>query len=119
MPTTPKRERRRGYNQAGLLAEGVASELGLPLKPLLIRTLDRRSQIKLEPSQRRANVSGVFAPHPAMGVISGTSVVLVDDVLTTGATASEAATLLIGQGASSVHLATFGRALPEPFSSLP
>ena len=119
MPTTPTRERRRGYNQAGLLAEGVASELGLPLKPLLIRTLDRRSQIKLEPSQRRANVSGVFAPHPAMGVISGTSVVLVDDVLTTGATASEAATLLIGQGASSVHLATFGRALPEPFSSLP
>lgn len=118
MPTTPTRERRRGYNQAGLLAAGVASELGLPLKSLLIRTLDRRSQIKLEPRERRANVRGVFAPHPAMGGLSGTSVVLVDDVLTTGATASEAAALLIEQGASSVHLATFARALPEPFSSL-
>lgn len=119
MPTTPARERRRGYNQAALLAEGLASELGLPLKRLLTRTLDRRSQIKLEPSQRRANVRGVFAANPAMGALSGTSVVLVDDVLTTGATASEAARVLMEQGVSSVHLVTFARALPEAFSSLP
>jgi len=118
MPTTPARERRRGYNQAALLAEGLASELGLPLKRLLTRTLDRRSQIKLEPSQRRANVRGVFAANPAMGALSGTSVVLVDDVLTTGATASEAARVLMEQGVSSVHLVTFARALPEAFSSL-
>lgn len=113
-PTTAGRRRSRGYNQAELLAGEVAARLGLELRPSLVRAADGRSQTALTPAERRENVRGVFAPAAGRGArVEGEDVLLVDDVLTTGATAGEAASALTTMGARSVTLLTFARALPS------
>ena len=116
VPTTARRLARRGYNQAELLASRLAAGRGLALVRALARAGEGRSQTALTPTERRENVRGAFVPvHAAVATVSGADVVLVDDVLTTGATASEAATTLAAMGATSVTLVTFARALPmEP-----
>jgi len=93
MPTTDARVRSRGYNQAALLADEVGRRLGLDVRPVLTRRSGAASQTSLTPEQRRHNVRGVFEPVAGSArVVVGTHVVLVDDVLTTGATGAEAAT---------------------------
>jgi ComF family protein len=113
VPTTAERLRKRGYNQAELLARRLARGVGAPMCAALRRTGGRPSQTSLAPDERRENVRGVFSPAPggAAGV-AGKQVLLVDDVLTTGATASEAARTLVVVGARSVVLVAFARALP-------
>jgi ComF family protein len=112
VPTTAGRLKSRGYNQAELLAEIVAADLRLPLRGALVRVAEGRSQTELTPTERRENVRGVFARAPGASV-AGADVLLVDDVLTTGATASEAASALADMGARSVTLLAFARALPS------
>lgn len=114
VPTTPRRLKERGYNQARLLAERVASLLDLPLQPVLARAAASRSQTSLTPSERRENVRGAFGPT-ATGFrgVKGSHVLLVDDVLTTGATAAEAARTLDRAGAATVTIVAFARALPS------
>ncbi len=112
VPTTPKRRRMRGYNQALVLAEAVCRELDLPLLEALYRARGG-TQVKAGPRERHQNVKGVFHVVPsARSRIRGRDVILIDDVLTTGATASSAALALGETGARSVHLLTFARALP-------
>lgn len=114
VPTTAGRLTRRGYNQAELLARTVAEERRLPLRRAIIRVSEGRSQTALTPSERRENVRGVFAPaSPREAGVGGADVLLVDDVLTTGATACEAASTLVDLGARSVTLLAFARALPS------
>jgi predicted amidophosphoribosyltransferase len=112
VPTTRRRQRTRGYNQAWVLAEVVADDLGV----VLLDALERPSgstQVRLGPMERRGNVWGSFRPIPAFrSRIRGTEVILIDDVLTTGATAVSAAMALGEAGAKSVGLVTFARALP-------
>lgn len=118
VPTTRARIRRRGFNQALLLAQGVAATLGLDLVEGLLRTGGGDTQVALHPSQRRANVKGVFAVREeALARLRGAHVLLVDDVLTTGATAVAAATELTRSGVSEVTLLTYARALPFRRSS--
>ncbi|MGE0159185.1 MAG: ComF family protein [Gemmatimonadales bacterium] len=112
VPTTTNRRRRRGYNQAELLAERFAACTGRSLRNALVRRSEGRSQTSLSPAERRANVRGVFAPNPSVGSLEGARVLLVDDVLTTGSTAAEAATTLAAMGAAHVTLVAFARALP-------
>jgi ComF family protein len=112
VPTTSGRRRRRGYNQAELLAESFALSTGRRIRRALVRGSEGRSQTALTPAERRENVRGVFGPSAAEGDVAGARVLLVDDVLTTGATASEAATALVSMGASCVTLVAFARALP-------
>jgi ComF family protein len=112
VPTTPKRRRARGYNQAELLGETFAACTGRVLRHALIRHSEGRSQTALTPTQRRENVRGVFGPGRSADAVSGARVLLVDDVLTTGSTACEAAETLVALGASSVTLVAFARALP-------
>ncbi|MEJ2202582.1 MAG: double zinc ribbon domain-containing protein [Gemmatimonadota bacterium] len=115
VPTTRARARSRGYNQAALLARSFAEARDLPLVHALERTGGSPTQVALHPSERRANVRGVFATRPAHRArLRGAHVVLIDDVLTTGATAAAAASELCGAGADQVALVAFARALPHP-----
>ena len=113
VPTTAERLRVRGYNQARLLAQHFAEVRSHDVEDLLVRVRSGPSQTTLRPSERRANVADAFAPvADAIDRWRGAHVILVDDVLTTGATASAAAAKLVEAGAGAVTLMTFARALP-------
>ncbi len=113
VPTTRRRMRSRGYNQAHLLASAVSEEVGRPLQEALERRHGGPTQVGLHPAQRRANVKKAFAVRDdAVVVLSGARVLLVDDVLTTGSTAAAAARGLVQAGAAEVFLSTFARACP-------
>jgi ComF family protein len=111
VPTTPRRERSRGYNQARLLARGVARIRGLKLVDALARREGRGTQVSLHPDERRLNVEGAFR-LATDAPLSGLRVLLIDDVLTTGATASAAAAALERGGVSGVVVLTFARSVP-------
>lgn len=107
IPIHGARRRERGYNQSELIALGLAEAAGLRYEPnLLRRTKYTTTQTKLGKSARRANVEGVF-------VVSGECpkrVLLVDDVLTTGATLNSAAEALLDAGATLVSAAAIAKA---------
>ena len=98
----------RGYNQAELLARWVAHDLGLPCQRWLRRRRRSAQQALLDLEARRANVRGVFAPRRGLGA-AGRRVLLVDDVLTTGATLGEAARTLGTVAAAEVRVLTAAR----------
>ena len=110
VPLHVARLRERGFNQALLLARALARRRGLPVAAqALARRRTTRAQPGLAAAERRANVQGAFTvPRPQ--VVSGRSVVLVDDVLTSGATADACATALLAAGAVRVDVYTVGRA---------
>jgi len=112
VPTTERRRRRRGYNQARLLARELARLLERPLWIPLERLSGGPTQVSLPPDQRLANVKNAFAVRCGEARrLVGQRILLIDDVLTTGATAGEAARTLAGAGVCEVHLVTFARAL--------
>lgn len=105
VPVSALRRLRRGYDQVELLARAVASELGCSAVPTLkkIRNNPPQSCITGD-AQRRANVLGVYkAMEPDR--FRGKRVLLLDDIVTTGATVSEAARVLLTAGAREVHCA--------------
>ena len=101
IPLHPRRRRRRGYNQSELLARPLAEAMGVAFSATALRrTRHTPPQVGLGPEARAANVLGAFeATAPE---VVGRSVLLVDDVLTTGATMSAAAEELLAAGAASV-----------------
>jgi len=109
-PLSKKRLRRRGYDQSLLLARTVSAELDLPLAETLKKARDVPAQSGLEgEAARRANVLGAYrAVGPER--FAGKRVLLVDDVVTTGATLSECAKVLRLAGAGEVLCATLARA---------
>jgi ComF family protein len=113
IPTTRRRARTRGYNQARLLAEALVDQVDMPLVDALERRHGGPTQVGLHPAERRANVKRAFTVRAdARATLTGARVLLVDDVLTTGSTAMEAARPLVQAGATQVFLSTFARALP-------
>ena len=112
VPTTATRIRERGYNQAALIAEAYAKASGKSIVDWLERTPGKSSQTTLHPAERAANVAGAFRLRPAhRNLVQGARVILIDDVLTTGATVSECAETLAAAGAASVCVVTYARAL--------
>lgn len=112
VPTSAARIRQRGYNQAHELAAGLARSTGRTLLPALIRGRASGTQTALQPAARRANVAGVFQVAPGVvDRVRGEHLLLVDDVLTTGATAGECARVLADAGARDVSALTFARAV--------
>ena len=109
VPLHAHRLRERGFNQAALLAEALARISGLPVSSALVRNRNTPSQTHLSARDRRRNVAAAFAvrDHTAL---KGATVVLVDDVATTGATLRECATTLLAAGAAEVRAITVARA---------
>jgi ComF family protein len=107
VPLARARRRERGFNQAALLAERLGAALGVPVRARwLARVQATQPQTELGAAERRANVRGAFAADAA---VAGRHVIVVDDVLTTGATAAECARVLRAAGALRVGVLTVAR----------
>ncbi len=109
VPLSGMRKRTRGYNQAEALATALGLELGLPVAPkALVRRRHTPPQaLRADADARRANVAGAFVARPR--IIAGRSVLLVDDVATTGATLSACAAALREAGSGPIWAFTFAR----------
>ena len=108
VPLYPARQRERGYNQAALLADGLARRLRSPLwRNALRRPRPTETQTHLTARQRLSNVADAF--RGGSGRITGKALLLVDDVMTTGATTSACARALKEAGCRSVHVVTLAR----------
>jgi competence protein ComFC len=99
VPLHRSRLRRRGFNQAELLARGVAQKINAPVSDTLQVVRKTRDQVELSAAGRRENVSGAFSSR---GRVRG-RILLIDDVFTTGATMSSCAETLLRAGATEVH----------------
>ncbi len=109
VPLHPTRLRERTFNQAELLARALADRMGIPCETdLLIRCRSTRPQAELTQEERSRNVRGAFDLRSGAG-LKGSRLLLVDDVLTTGATAEACAALLKKAGARSVWVVTAAR----------
>lgn len=102
-PRRPQAVRSAGFDQAQELAKEVARGLNLPIETLLIRRGRSRPQRALSAEERIRNVRGVFCPARPL---SGETVLLIDDVVTTGASVRECARILKGAGAQRVYVLT-------------
>lgn len=104
---------RRRYNQAALLAHGLAREIKQVCIPdLLLRTRATPRQGRLKAGARASNVRRAFAVNPRHAArLQGRDIVLIDDVLTTGATVRECTAVLLKAGAASVSVLTIARAV--------
>ena len=112
VPLAPVRERERGFNQAQLIADGLAMYWCIPVwSQLLMRKRATETQTRLTPGERSANVHRAFSVRDGMSEsVRGRHLVLVDDVITTGATLNACAAALFDAGARTISYATFGRA---------
>jgi len=109
VPLHPARERQRGFNQAGLLAELLSAHTSIQVKPALERIRYTTTQTAFDRAERMENLHGAFRLRKNADV-RDLHVLLIDDVLTTGSTLSECARVLKEAGARSVHAATAARA---------
>lgn len=104
VPMTEWEEKQRGFNQSELLAREVADRLGLPLLPALVKTKDTSAQKQLTLKEREENLKGAFAC--VFKEVKYRSILLIDDVFTTGATANACAHVLSEAGAKDVFVLT-------------
>jgi ComF family protein len=109
VPLHWRRRWARGYDQAAALGRELAAALGVPFGPRALRRVRHVAQHgQPSASARRENMKGVFAANPGAS-LAGRTVLLVDDVMTTGATAAEAARVLRAAGAGRVAVAVLAR----------
>jgi predicted amidophosphoribosyltransferase len=109
IPPDGDRSARRGHHPAQRLASELADRWGLDVVPILVRTRRVTRQTGLSHAERRRNVRGAFAAVAASGGPLPATILVVDDVYTTGATAAAAASALRAAGARTVHVVTFAR----------
>jgi ComF family protein len=110
VPLSPDRMKIRGYNQSALLGHPVALVLGIQYLPFALRRIrNTRSQVELSADERRDNVKGAFRAVPHL--VNNKTVLLVDDVTTTGSTLNACAEALKAAGAKSIFCLTLARTL--------
>ncbi len=110
VPLGKKRLKERGYNQVGLVARPLAYNVGMEYIPqALQKTRETRSQVGLSASQRHENVKDAYQTDPV--AVKRKSVLLMDDVATTGSTISACTESLLSAGAKEVYVLTIARAL--------
>ena len=110
VPLGKKRLKERGYNQVGLVARSLAYEIGLGYAPQALRkSRETRSQVGLTLSQRWENVQNAYQANPE--AVKRKSILLMDDVATTGSTIQACADALLSAGAREVYAITIARAL--------
>jgi ComF family protein len=124
VPLARRRRAERGYDQAQVLARALGRELGLPSDAFVRRIRTTGRQARRTREERLRAMAGAFAPL-GRGGSAPSSVLLVDDVLTTGATAAACAEALVAAGARAIHLVTacrsfsdVGRGVRSPRSAL-
>ena len=112
VPLSRHRQRERGFNQSELIARALAKRWQVPVWPCALeRQSSTRSQTQLTPGERLGNVAGAFSvPAAQRSALRGAHLVLVDDVVTTGATLRASASALFAAGARTISYMTFGRA---------
>jgi ComF family protein len=112
VPLAGARQRERGFNQSACLANALTHSWKIPVwGDVLMRARVTETQTRLTPEERRRNVSGAFRARAGTRArLRGAHLVLVDDVVTTGATLAECASALLDGGARIVSFVTFGRA---------
>lgn len=109
IPLHPSRFAERGYNQSERIARGFADSLDFEVcEDIIVRTRATISQTGLDPEARGNNISGAFA-FTGTEHLNGRPVILFDDVLTTGATADECASVLSDAGAGGIRLCVIAR----------
>lgn len=109
-PLGKARLKERGYNQVGLVARPLAYELGILYAPNSLKKIrETRSQVGLNVAERRENVREAYQADPS--VLKRKSILLMDDVATTGSTISACTEALMSAGAAEVYALTIARAL--------
>lgn len=107
IPLHPRKERVRGFNQAELIARHIANRMSLPMDTqALIRSTATAPQTYLRAQERRVNVENIFSPGNTEH-IRGKTIIVLDDVKTTGATLEQAARILKHAGAKEIWAITF------------
>jgi ComF family protein len=110
VPLGKKRLKERGYNQVALIAHPLSYEVGLQYKPkALWKSRETRSQVGLSILQRRENVQNAYQANPE--IVKRKSILLVDDVATTGSTIQSCTDALLSAGAREIYALTIARAL--------
>ena len=111
IPLASARKRERGYNQSALIARELGDQWGIPVwEDAVRRTRETKTQTRLTPEDRRANVAGSFCVAGDALRLHGAHLVIVDDVVTTAATLNHCARVLYEAGARIISYVTFGRA---------
>jgi ComF family protein len=112
VPLSRERLRDRGFNQCEIIARKVAARWEIECSSdALRRSESARSQTRLTPEERLSNVAGAFSvPDSARDAVRGRHLILLDDVVTTGATLRSCASALFAAGARTLSYMTFGRA---------
>jgi ComF family protein len=112
VPLFRNRKRSRGYNQSALLARPLSLATGIPYRPnVLDRVRDTSSQVGLSEKERLLNVRGAFTAQSHL--VRGKTILVIDDITTTGATIQNCATALVEAGAAHVYGLTVARAVLE------
>ena len=112
VPLGKKRLKERGYNQVALVARPLAYQLEWRYEPdALWKKRETRSQVGLSVSQRSENVQDAYQADPT--IVKQKSILIMDDVATTGSTISACTTALLSAGARDVYVLTIARALPH------
>jgi len=109
VPMFPRKEKLRGYNQAAILAAVLAKRMGIPYAGgLLVRTVETEAMSRLGALDRRKNIREVFSvPRDQTSRLAGKTILLVDDIYTTGSTADACASTLLEAGAARIFVFTF------------